>query len=38
MMWLALMVPVLLVLTIAAWLADTAWAARLAERLDRYLR
>jgi len=37
MIWLSAMVPAMIVLTLACWLADTPWADRAAKRLERFL-
>ena len=37
-MWLALMIPALLVLTVAAWLADTPTGERIAQRVDAWMQ
>jgi len=38
MIWLSAMIPAMAVLTFACWLADTDWAARISEKLDRYMK
>jgi len=38
MIWLSAMIPAMAILTVACLLADSKWAAKLAEKLDRYMR